>query len=410
MGADSRRTLINRFSRLLVLVGFWLIGTFSAAQAIGMGASPDRVIALPVDGQLYYGEVDFADHGPLARGGFSFAGGRHILYLVQVEPGENYTFGLRIPNMGLPQMDVVAFDRWPYAAGVKIQHLPTGGTQMGNQELIEYQWRIGVSAQSPGNLLYLGVELKIPLKAESRRFPVRAFMTHPAIDPMRSMGRGVTYARGPSNLILQERENPVRIVQMASPEPGWNIYDQPVETLSRGLIENGYFQKGLTSWNIYPATFQNKEMGISVGDQGLRLWSKNLLQVRGVEQILSPQSRLSPAAHLVLDLRIERQTQQEKLQTLDDFPLRLDLICHPDEKTQNKTFRQFSQVFSIVRPEEQSPLQPLVTTVPAKDWFHYAINLPRVLSPGCFLERIRLTGGGFPERDVQIRQVQILPE
>ena len=410
METDSRRVKKYAFARLLVLVGFFLIGTVVQGQAVGMGASSETVIALPVDGQVYYGEVDFADHGPLDRGGFSLAGGRYILYLVKVEPGEDYTFGLRLPNMSLPQMDVVVFDRWPYAKDVKIQHLPTGGTLMGNQDRIEYQWRIGVSAQSPGNLLYLGVDLKKPLKAEYRRFPVRVFMTHPAIDPMHSMGRGVTYARGPGNLMLQERENPVRVVQMAQPEPGWRLSNQQVGAQSQGLIRNDRFQKGLTSWNVYPGTRNNKELGVSVGGQGLRLWSQDLLQSRGVEQLFSPRVRPGPMAHLALELRIDRQTQREKLQVLDAFPLRLDLICQPAEKTPNTTARQFSHVFSIVRPEKHSPLNRMVTTIPQNLWYRYDIDLPKVLPQDCLLERIRLTGGGIPERDVRIRQVQILPQ
>jgi len=393
---------------LLVLIGICLISASAPGFASVSGATSGYpVVALPADGQLYLGQVDFVDHNPLARGGFAFKGGRDIIYLVDVEPGEAYTFGLRMPNLGRPEMDVMLFDRWPFEAEAKMQHLPTGGTLMSNQDYIEYQWHLGVSAKSPGNLLYIMVELEKPPKAEYRRFPVRAFMAYPAIDPMRSTGRGVTFARGPSNLMLQERDNRVRLVQMAQPEPDWSLDEIPVPA-EIGMIHNDRFREGLSSWNILSATQNQKELGVSVGEQGLRLWAKDFNQSAGIEQRFAAQSPLSKTAHLTLELRVDRQTQQENFQDLGDFPLRVDLICQPTDENPNKTPQQFSRAFSVIRPTTPSPLRSMVVQVPLQSWYRYETGLSDWLPQSCRLQDIRLSGGGFPERSVQIRQIQIV--
>ncbi|WP_020674979.1 hypothetical protein [Geopsychrobacter electrodiphilus] len=410
MEADLLRRLSIHGARFLGLVALCLASTLVpafSAQIGGTSASP--VVALPADGQLYFGQIDFGNSSPLARGGFSIKGGRHIIYLVDAEPGESYTFGLRMPNLGLPEMDVMLFDRWPNDTNAKMQHLSSGPILMSNQDYIEYQWHIGVSAKSQGNLLYLVVELKKPLKAEYRRFPVRAFWAHPPIDPMRSTGRGVTYARGPLNLMLQERDNSVRVVQMAQPEPGWSRDDNRVPPFDIGMIHNGHFHDGLRSWNIISAAQDQKELGVSVGEQGLRLWAKDLDQRAGIEQNIAAQG-VSAQAHLTLELRVNRQTQQDKFQGLGDFPLRLDLICQPTGKNPNETPRQFSRAFSVIRPTTPASLRSMVVQVPLKAWYRYETGLSDWLPQSCRLKGIRLSGGGFPERNVQIRQVQIVQE
>jgi len=366
-------------------------------------------VALPVDGQPYGGEIDFPVQNSLRAGGISFTRGRHIIYLVVAEPGESYTFGLRMPNLGLPRLNVLAFDRWPYDPAAKMQHLPVGPTLMSHQDYIEYQWHIGVSAQSPGNLLYLVVELEKPLKAAYHRFPLRAFMTHPPLDPLRSPARGVTYARGPGNLMLQERDNRVRVVQLAQAEPGWRL-DKGRETPpEEGLIHNSRFNTGLSSWRIFPAVSDNEEFGVSVGEQGLRLWAREQSQHRGIEQIIRPQNDLSEPVRLILELQIERQTQRENFQTLDDFPLRLDIDCQPVGVGATEFIPQFSRVFSVVQSELNSPFHSKVVQVPQADWYRYEIGLLNQLPATCGVKRIRLSGGGYPEREVRIKQVQLLP-
>lgn len=394
------------------MIGVCLLSIIvSLPASAGGGAAGYPVVALPADGQLYLGQVDFIDRSsPLDRDGFAFKGGRHLIYLVDVEPGEAYTFGLRMPNLGRPEMDVMLFDRWPYDIDAKMQHLASGSTLMGNQDYIEYQWHLGVSAKSPGNLLYIMVELKKPRKAEYRRFPVRAFVAYPAIDPMRSTGRGVTYGRGPSNLMLQERANHMRIVQAVQPEPGWRLDEGRAMPPPVGVIHNDQFLDGLVSWNLLPGTQQGKELGVSVGAEGLRLWADDLHQRAGVEQVLAPQALRVRPAHLVLDLRIKHQTQRENFESLNDFPLRLDLICKTSGESQPESAQTFSRGFSVVRPAKHSPIGNQVTFVPLNVWYHYESDLTDWLPQGCHLKRIRLSGGGFPERDVRIRQVQILPE
>ena len=71
------------------MIGVCLLNSVvSLPASAGGGAAGYPVVALPADGQLYLGQVDFIDRSsPLDRDGFAFKGGRHLIYLSMLNRG-----------------------------------------------------------------------------------------------------------------------------------------------------------------------------------------------------------------------------------------------------------------------------------------------------------------------------------
>jgi len=178
------------------------VGSFGFAvlvsTALVMGATEGRAHAeaawqayeLPVDGHYYRGEINAREDGPLGRG--MSVHGREMVFMARVISGKAYTLGLRMPNKGHPT--VTLYDRWPYEADAKSWRLKTGLALMSNRKYIEYQWHISTDSASPGNLLFMKVNVERPIKAKRYRYPVYAFIVTPPVEPMRELGRVFAWA------------------------------------------------------------------------------------------------------------------------------------------------------------------------------------------------------------------------
>jgi hypothetical protein len=390
------------------------VGSFGFAVLVStvlvMGATEGRAHAeaawqayeLPVDGHYYRGEINAREDGPLGRG--ISVHGREMVFMAHVMPGKAYTLGLRMPNKGRLRLAVSLYDRWPYESDAKSWRLQTGSALMSNRKHIEYQWRISTDPASTGNLLFMKVNVERPAKARRYRYPVYAFIVTPPVEPMRELGRGVTHLRGPSNLVLQTQAEQVHIIRAIVPVESWDGPDEEVRNDINGLIPNGNFRDGLSRWKVFPGYHDTGEIGVSVGRHGLRLWGEKESRLAGVEQTFDSPIIIKQGDRLVMDIRIRRQAQRDGFASLDDFPLRLDIFCQPGSGHQG--YNIYSRAFSVSAVKNKV-LRKRVVKVPLNRWFHFESFPSGRSGPACRAKRIRLAGGGMPERNVWIRQVGV---
>jgi len=388
------------------------------STALIMGAAEGRAhdeagwqaYELPVDGHYYRGEINAyegaSEGGPLGRG--MQINGREMVFMVHVMSGKAYTLGLKMPNEGKPNLAVSLYDRWPYEADAKSWRLKTGPTLMSNRKHIEYQWRISTDPASTGNLLFMKVNVERPAKARRYRYPVYAFIVTPPVEPMRELGRGVTHLRGPSNLVLQTQSEQVHIIRAIAPVERWDGADEEVRADINGLIPNGIpngnFRDGLSRWQVFPGYHDTGEIGVSVGRHGLRLWGEKESRLAGVEQTFDSPIIIKQGDRLVMDIRIRRQAQRDGFASLGDFPLRLDVFCQPGSGHQG--YNIYSRAFSVASVKNKA-LRKRVIKVPLNQWFHFESFPSGRFGSACRAKRIRLAGGGIPERNVWIRQIGI---
>jgi len=390
-------------------VGFFGFAVL-VSTALVMGAAEGRAhdeagwqaYELPVDGHYYRGEINVREGGPLSRG--MQVNGREMVFMAHVIPGKAYTLGLKMPNKGRPRLAVSLYDRWPYEADAKSWHLQTGPALMSNRKYIEYQWRISTDAASTGNLMYMIVNVERPAKARRHRFPVYAFIVTPPVEPMRELGRGVTHLRGPSNLVLHDQSEQVHVIRVVAPVGRWEGPDEGVWSSVNGLIPNGNFRDGLSRWQVFPEQHDTDETGVSVGDHGLRLWAEKESRPAGVEQTFDPFIAVGNGSSLEMDLRILQQAQRDGFTSPKDFPLRLDVLCQFGAS--HKEAKIYSWVFSV-SAAKKSATRKRIVQVPLGHWFHFKSSPSTWSKHTCRIRRIRLAGGGMPERDVWVRQVGI---
>jgi hypothetical protein len=127
--------LRSRPALLMTLV--WLMPAMAQA-----GAWPHhwRVTELqpnePVVGGVWY-----RAGSPLDRG-MNVGDGYVALYVVEAEPGAQYTLQLKAPH-SLKRIRAYVFDRWPGTAGVHSTPLPTGPAMIpAHARYVTYRWRV----------------------------------------------------------------------------------------------------------------------------------------------------------------------------------------------------------------------------------------------------------------------------
>ena len=99
-----------------------------------------------------------------------------------------------------------------------------------------------------------------------------------------------------------------------------------------------------------------------------------------------------------------QQAQRDGFTSPKDFPLRLDVLCQFGASY--KEAKIYSWVFSV-SAAKKSVTRKRIVQVPLGHWFHFKSSPSTWSKHTCHIRRIRLAGGGIPERDVWVRQVGV---
>lgn len=290
----------------IALAVFLMVLPIAGRADQGRHPSQRRALQLPATGQWYEGQGFKRESTALDRSA-SLGNGYNIIYLADLEPGLDYTLGLRYPADAGHELSVDLFDRWPFDPKAKRFKLSMGPVVRTDPDWIEYRWRLSVSGRSLGNVAFISVEARPRGVGPANRFRHFMYLTTPAVRPMNQFGTGITYLRGPSDLLLPQTTNAVGYVIEYPYEQAGSRHNRQNERRSDGdLIFNGDFQKGLQGWEMFS---EGEEPGagsrVAVGDDGLRLRSEDPEARQGVRQAIQRYVRNAHSLRLTAGLRMD---------------------------------------------------------------------------------------------------------
>lgn len=309
---------------------FALLLTVTGALPVNAGSNQHgkgRAILLPVTSQWYEGTADHQHGSALSRQG-TFGNDNRSVYLMELAPGTDFTLGMRYPAVSHQKPHVALFDRWPGEAGAKRYKLPMGPALKTNYEKIEYRWRFAVSPRSEGSLAFLVVDSRQSFSGKEGPFRYSLYLTTPSISPMKQMGEGITYLRGPSDLMLPGQiDAALYSVEYPYSRKGMGRRDREGE-----LIRNGDFRRGLKSWKTVSSGTKSDAGGqVSVGNDGLRLSNVGPDEFAGVRQSIKRYVRDALSLLFTSELRFDRPASRD-LEKNDESPNLQISICYVDEK------------------------------------------------------------------------------
>ena len=346
----------------------------------------------PVVGGVWYRTGSLLDRG------MNLGDGYVALYVVEAEPGAQYTLQLKAPH-SLKRIRAYVFDRWPGTAGVHSTPLPTGPAMIpAHARYVTYRWRVGVSARSRGNLLYLLVRYPQDPGRRTGLAP-RIVVFSPPISPTQAIGHGVTYLQGPGGLMLADD---AAMMPSMSPgvAPGRFGDMQPGWAPTGDLISNGTFAAGLKDWNPVRA---GRQEGTEprVDADGLRLFPDT-----GVSQQLDADVAHDDALVLWADVRIGRTPHAQ-----GSHPALTLAVCYRDglghRRCGDQAYRSViyagrMPVATEVGPERRE-------AVPIGHWYRFRANLMQISPTPVHIESISLRGPAHAG-SAWIREVHLLPE
>ncbi len=289
-----------------------------------------RVTLLPATSEWFEGRSDYRQGSALSRQG-TFGNGHRAVYLMELAPGVDYTLGMRYPADSARKPSVLLFDNWPGEPGAKRYKFPMGPVVRTNYEKVEYRWRLAVSPRSEGSLAFIVVESKKSFSGQDGPFRYSLYLTTPSLSPMHQVGEGITYLRGPSDLMLSGQVDTVRFV-VEYPYSRKHDKRRPDRDYEGNLIRNGDFRRGLRSWETVSSDRKSVVSGqVSVGDEGLHLGNVDPGEFAGVRQSIKRYVKDARSLLLTSDLRLDRPASRDLLQS-GDSPILQISICYVDEK------------------------------------------------------------------------------
>ncbi len=395
--------MVARLSRTVVVLMGVCMSLMAAALADEVSPAGWPAYELPLGGHYIHASLQ-----PYPSGAGSFpSGGRQSVHVAHVMPGRAYRLGLRLRSSVAKKLTVSLYDRWPYAEGARPVQLSTAGGLRGRQGDQEYQWWFSIHRESPGTLLYIKVAVEPGFSGSNGDWGYQIFIVDSPRSPMNSMGRGVVYHRGPSNLKLREKSPSVALRYVAVPAA------KPVRHVSGdwrpgqparfpGLIKNGDFESGLRYWQLQP----EGAPGVGVLDGRLHLWSRDSAESSGVLQQVNANVAGAGPLRLEMDLMIRSQAEPSGA---GRAPLMLS-VCYEDAERRfhcgNKAFRKY---FTI-RPADGKSDSKREVVLPAGVWSRYSVRLNE-LAPGLRkIISIGLSGAGAPEREAWVERIMIRTE
>ncbi|MDF1525178.1 MAG: hypothetical protein RRA15_13475 [bacterium] len=363
-----------------------------------------RAIQLPATGQWYEGQGFNRADTPLDRSG-PLGNGYNTIYLVDLEPGLDYTLGLRYRADAGKELSAELFDRWPYDPEARSYKLPLGPVVRTDPDWIEYRWRVGVSDRSRGNLAFVAVQARPRGAGPTSRFRHFMYLTTPAVRPMNHVGTGITYLRGPSDLFLPQTTDQVQYVveypyDARGPDNGPGTDWRP----GGGLIFNGDFSQGLQGWDLFSEGEDGDAVDhVASGKDGLRIWSDSKALRSGVKQVI--QREVRDAGSLVLEMELRIDKDPGGLSQTDAGAIELS-ICYLDSEGKDHCGDEaYRTRFTTHR--QSSPADGVVQITIGK-WFFFESELMDLTPGPQVIKSVSVAGGQSPGQDAWIRQIHLI--
>lgn len=322
------------------------------------------------------------------------------LYLLELTPGEDYTLGLRYPAALAGKPRITLFDRWPQDSGAKSYKLATGPVVRTSYEKIEYRWRLAVSSRSQGRFAFLLVDPQPGITGSEKPFRYALYLTTPAISPLHQTGEGITYLRGPQDLLLPPGEGGNYVVEYPSIDT-YPLEDMwPPSSDEPNLVRNGDFSQGLAGWQLWPEGGE----GVGLFEGKLRIWSQDSSAASGIVQKID--AKLPGVDSLKLSLDILITAQAEATGPAGPSPLQLAL-CYEDTQGATRCGKNAFRLNFALQLDDARTSLPSVVNLPQNEWTHYNLDLGIL---GLNLRRlinIELSGNGAPRREAWVQNVKI---
>ena len=393
-----------RFFAIITLMGAVLVLEATNGSAQGSSGWPVYDLSMGED----YREGIFQEY-PVPGDGMARENGRQSIHVARVIPGQAYRLGVKLRSDQTKKMSVSLFDRWPYAEGARPIRLATGGGLRGMQGEQEFQWWFSVDKKSAGSLLYIKIAVEPGFSSESSKWKYRVFIVDSPRSPMNSLGRGVVYHRGPSNLKLQENRPSVAVryrvfsgvmpVRHVDNGNGWRE-GQTNWRPETNLIKNGDFSQGLAGWRLLP----DAAKGVGVFDGKLRIWSHDSPDVSGVIQQIDEDVVGLDSLQLSMDVMIAAQAEPHG--SGGSSPLRLSLCYKDVHTTTHCGDTAFRKYFAVQLGDDQSQTKD-VEYLSIKTWSRYTLDFKELNPKIRRLISIELSGKGTPERDAWAKYIKL---
>lgn len=402
-----------RFCIALCLVAFIDVvpaGSINAVEPVYIREPVEimRVAELPVGSEYHHGVLAFDRSSPLDRG-FYFGHGFHAVYLVRALPGRQYTLGFRYAADWRKRVEVMLFDRWPFAPGASHFDLPHGPILRGRSDQVELRWHLSVSPESAGTLLYIVVEASDAIPDDYDGFPHDLFLAWPPIESRNEIGHGVTYLQGPENLLLAEQV-PGAPVILTAIELG-RTRSEPLSAWSPpgDLVVNGAFTEGMQHWSPIRNRDRSKlrSGAFSVGRDGLVLRGNVDESMTGAHQQLEVNVRGLDRLMLQARVKIVRQTEPGLGKKGDRSPLSIS-VCYDDVEGGSHCGRDaFIRRFYSLKPDNRKSVHN-AQWIPRGEWYWFREDLMRLNPRPVRIRSISVQGAGWPEWQSKIREIHLI--
>ena len=380
-----------------------------AAMTLPTHANSDRqnkgrVTLLPATSEWFEGGSDYRQGSALSRQG-TFGNGHRAVYLMKLAPGVDYTLGLRYPADSRAKPAVTLFDRWPGDPQAKRYKLSTGPLVLTNPDWIEYRWRIAVSGRSRGNLAFAVVEAKPGFSGSRGRFRHFVYLATPAIQPKNRLGTGITYLRGPSDLMLAEASGIVQyVVEYPYERSGSRHEHRDYGRNGDDLINNGDFRRGIQEWDVFsegsdPAAGDH----VAFGDDGLRIWNGGEPVPSGVRQTIRRDVQNAESLVLEMELRIDQDSDASA--HTDAAALELT-VCYLDSEGKDHcgedAYRVSFTTHRVGRGAEK------IVRANKGEWFQFQDELMDLDPSPQVVKSVAISGARGLRQDVWIRQAHLI--
>lgn len=395
---------MSRVIRIAIVSAMFLLVLPGAGKAEPLRNTGQwRVMELPTTGNWFEGRTGYSSGSPLSRGS-ALEKGYYSIYLLNLNPGSSYTLGLRYSSDVRNKPSVLLYDRWPLDPKARRYKLPMGPVVRTNPGKIEYRWRLGVSGRSQGDLAFIVVAAHSGLTGAKGPFRHFMYLTTPAVQPKNRFGTGITYLRGPSDLLLPQSRGVVEyIIEYPYRDADSDNYRLENRRSGDDLINNGDFSRGLRGWEMFSERGESFAADhMAFGREGLRIWSGEEAVPSGVRQAI--QRDVQDAGSLVLGVEL-RIDQDPKASLHTDVPTLELTICYLDAEGKDHCGGEaYRAGFTAHRP---APRANGTIQVNIGKWFFFQDELMNLDPEPQVIRSVTLAGGQSPGQEVRIRYVHL---
>jgi hypothetical protein len=390
---------------IFLLILFCLATPALAQTVFDIGISKDhRVHEFSVGGGYQH------RHQPVFAGnGFHYANSCLLVYLVNTFPG-SYNLNFSYPAGNINMKPVISlFDRWPYDPIAKRYELPMGPKGIKNRNQIEYSWNMGISRMSTSSLLYIAVELSSGMNC-STYFPHDIYITAPAISPMHTLEKGVTFLQGPADLVLSGGVDVSLSYAVDKAEAGSDASasNLPVMPIKGDIVKNGSFKDGLSYWVTHRDRLQADDVKtFSLSDGILKIKAADENAREGLMQEINTDVKDAASVVLMADVMVKEQTQAGLGPDSKDAPIAIAVGYKDAAGNDNSETLVFYKGFYSLKPEEKD--KTIDGQLVIRDqWYRNIFDLMQLEPKPVFIQYISIEGSGWPAREGWIRDIHLI--